>query len=526
MPLEDYPGSAKHWKCKCLKCGAIVWPQHSSIKQNPGSGGCNPCAKIQTQNVLRKRNYAKALKFLESNELTLLGPYESAKAKARFRCERCGNEFDASYTDFTSNNRACSCKKKPRSPIGERDPGLAKELHPTANGLLTADYIGTGMRKNVWWVCPNNHEYEASPANRIKGNTCRFCLGMEAYEGETDLATTHPELCAELATAEDRAKARQLRPGSNVTLMWRCKKNKKHVYPMSPADRTISESACSFCAGKRVMTGDNDFLTVYPEQASEWDYDKNFPQRPELVHSGSNTSFAWICSFNPNHKWNATPNNRHRSGCLKCAQFQPGRNDLQTKALEAGRQELVLEWDAVQNKKSASEVAYASNDTFYWICSKFPKDHFFSAKVANRWFGGTGCPTCSPTSYDAASPGVLYFIENLALGARKIGITNKNAKTKRVEKFVGQGWNLLMRLEDDDGYIIRKVEQTLLKQVREDYSLPQFLDRSNMRGMGGSTETFSSDGVSNQALLIQIRYEYERAKSRLDVAKLDRVLLK
>ena len=525
FPLEDYPGSAKHWKCKCLKCGQIVWPQHSSIKQNPGSGGCNPCAKVQTQVVLRKRNYENALSFLRQNELTLLGAYQSAKARALFRCERCGTEFSASYTDFTSNGRTCSCKKLPRKALKDSNPELARELHPTANGLLTPEYIGTGMRTNVWWICPNKHEYAATPANRVAGTSCRYCLGMEAYEGESDLATLYPGLCKELATKGELAKAKKLRPGSNEKLMWRCPKNNKHVYPMTPVDRINAGSGCSYCAGKHVLTGDNDFLSLFPEQAAEWDYDANFPQRPETVHSGSNERYAWICAFDSSHRWLASPGARQKSGCMKCSHFQTGRNDLRTKALQAGRVELIEEWDALKNNRSASEVSYASNDLFYWICPKFPNEHSYPAIVGNRWFGASGCPTCSPTAYDANSPGVLYFIENRTLGARKIGITNKNAKTKRVEKFLKAGWTLILRVENEDGFLIRRTEQILLRQVREEHKLPEFLEKSDMRGMGGSTETFSSEGVPNDVLRQQIIYEYERSKSRLDIAKLEKIQL-
>ncbi|CAN1511416.1 Probable Zinc-ribbon domain containing protein [Microbacteriaceae bacterium] len=525
LPLEDYPGSARKWKCKCLKCGQIVWPQHSSIKQNPGSGGCNPCAKIQTQVVLRKRNYENALVFLRENQLTLLGAYKSAKARARFRCDRCGTEFSASYTDFTSHSRTCTCKKLPRKALQESNPELAQELHPTANGLLTPEYIGTGMRTNVWWICPNKHEYDATPANRVAGTSCRYCLGMDAYEGESDLATLFPELCKELATKVELAKARKLRPGSNERLLWRCSKNDRHIYPMTPVDRINAGSGCSYCAGKRVLTGDNDFLTLFPEQAAEWDYDANFPQRPEMVHAGSNDRYAWICAFDSSHKWPASPATRQKSGCMKCSHFQTGRNDLRTKALQAGKKELIKEWDEVKNNRAASEVSYASNDSFYWICPKFPKKHSYPATVANRWFGGTGCPTCSPSSYDANSPGVLYFIENSALSARKIGITNKNAKTKRIEKFLKAGWTLILRLDNEDGFLIRRTEQILLRKVRDEHKLPEFLEKSQMRGMGGSTETFSSEGVTNDVLTKQIMYEYERSKSRLNVAKLEKFQL-
>ena len=87
------------------------------------------------------------------------------------------------------------------------------------------------------------------------------------------------------------------------------------------------------------------------------------------------------------------------------------------------------------------------------------------------------------------------------------------------------GWTLILKLENEDGFLIRRTEQILLRQVREEHELPEFLDKLDMRGMGGATETFSSEGVSNDVLIMQIMYEYERSKSRLNIAKLDKIKL-
>lgn len=525
MPLEDFHGSNAKWKCRCLTCGRIVFPAHSSIKQNPKSRGCNYCAKEKTQSVLRARHYQNALSFLASNELEIVGPYLNAKARADFHCLRCDETFPTTFMDLRAGKKVCTCKKLPRNSLASSRPDLANELHPSANGLKSAETIGTGMRDNVWWVCPNNHEYEATPANRVGGSGCRFCLGMEAYEGESDLLTLYPDLCKELATQADKEIASKTRPGSNLKLNWRCTINPKHIYPMSPNDRTAIGAGCSFCAGKRVSPGDNDFASQFPEAALEWDFEANFPVRPEDVHKGSNTRFAWVCSFNPTHKWTATPNSRQRSGCQKCSWFQPGRNDLATKAGELGKANLVDEWDAKLNGFGPDQVAYASNDLAYWRCPKFPEKHSYQAKVSNRWFGNSGCPTCAPTAYDANSPGILYFIQNTALGARKIGITNLNAKTKRVDKFVSGGWEVITTYTNDNGLLIRRTEEVMLRRIREEFDLPQFLTQSDMRGMSGATETFSLEGVSNNQLLLEIDYEYIRAQSKLNVARLDSLVL-
>ena len=42
-PLVKYPGGRKDWKCKCLKCGNIVYPHYTDLTQ--GQGGCSNCAE-------------------------------------------------------------------------------------------------------------------------------------------------------------------------------------------------------------------------------------------------------------------------------------------------------------------------------------------------------------------------------------------------------------------------------------------------------------------------------------------------
>jgi hypothetical protein len=41
-PLEPYKSALSKWKCRCLKCGKIVYPQFSSVQN--GQGGCRFCA--------------------------------------------------------------------------------------------------------------------------------------------------------------------------------------------------------------------------------------------------------------------------------------------------------------------------------------------------------------------------------------------------------------------------------------------------------------------------------------------------
>ena len=42
QPKEAYKSALSKWKCKCLKCKKIVYPQYSGVQS--GQGGCRYCA--------------------------------------------------------------------------------------------------------------------------------------------------------------------------------------------------------------------------------------------------------------------------------------------------------------------------------------------------------------------------------------------------------------------------------------------------------------------------------------------------
>lgn len=53
-PLEKYPGSSKPWKCECLSCGSIAFPNYSNTRRrNESKYGCIYCAgmKVHTKVV-------------------------------------------------------------------------------------------------------------------------------------------------------------------------------------------------------------------------------------------------------------------------------------------------------------------------------------------------------------------------------------------------------------------------------------------------------------------------------------------
>ena len=502
IPQVKYPGPRQGWKCRCLECGKMVWPHYSTIQQldkKSEPGGCRECGKRRSEET-RRRSFLKVLpEKLKLFDMKLTGAYINAKKPTEFECLICGRELRGTYDSFTGSNqtnRKCPCKRLPRRPLATFAPDLAEELVDDLNNGLTKYTIGTGKRSNVWWRCrERGHLFAAWPANRCskKKSGCPYCQGLQAYPGENDIATLHPELCEELSEYQEAdLDPKALLEGSSQRVLWVCRKNPKHVYPMSPYERLTLNSGCSFCAGKRVLPGENDLATLRPELALEWDFEANQPWTPNLFTEHSNKEFFWICQLNQAHKWPARINTRSKGhGCRICARVMRGRNDLETRVrAEPSKSHLLREWSKT-NLKDPSEVAFSCNDNYKWTC---PKGHLdFEASPANRWFCSTGCPSCAPSAYSVTKPGKLYFISNVEIGAMKLGITNVDAKTDRVGRFVSKGWDLIHEVEHDDGLIARTIEKRMLAYIREDLSLPQMLAKGDLNPLGGETETFKYD---------------------------------
>ena len=105
--------------------------------------------------------------------------------------------------------------------------------------------------------------------------------------------------------------------GSTKKVFWICKKG--HSYEARVDHRTIMKSGCPYCAGKKPLAGLNDLATVYPDIASEWDYDRNeFP--PEEYLPKSNKTVYWICPYcHLTYKKSVVSRIVNKVGCPHCA---------------------------------------------------------------------------------------------------------------------------------------------------------------------------------------------------------------
>jgi len=197
-------------------------------------------------------------------------------------------------------------------------PVLLEEWDYAKNSeICDPESVTIGSSQKIWWKCALGHSFQARIANRVAHKTrCPYCTGRKIIPGFNDFGTIMPHLLGEWNYEKNLdLDPRTLALKSNRKAWWKCAE--EHEWVATVASRT-SGIGCPYCAGNLVCEGYNDLKTVNPELASEWDYEKNFPLKPEDVTSCSSKKAWWKCTRK--HSWSATVANRaYGNGCPKCS---------------------------------------------------------------------------------------------------------------------------------------------------------------------------------------------------------------
>ena len=131
-----------------------------------------------------------------------------------------------------------------------RYPEIAKEWHPTKNGVLTADDVVSGSNKKVWWLGNCGHEWEAVVSSRALSHTgCPICSGRKILSGFNDLGTKNPRLVAEWDYSRNVGLSREtISSNSHKKAWWICS-NCRHQW-MAEIHSRNSGVGCPICRRK------------------------------------------------------------------------------------------------------------------------------------------------------------------------------------------------------------------------------------------------------------------------------------
>lgn len=103
-PLAPYPGSKTKWKCQCMKCGEIVYPNYGDVKQ--GDGGCKFCGG----HFLEPEDAVATMRF---NNLEPLEPYKNTGTPWKCKCLKCGKTVTPRHNSLQGGSGGCKyCAKR------------------------------------------------------------------------------------------------------------------------------------------------------------------------------------------------------------------------------------------------------------------------------------------------------------------------------------------------------------------------------------------------------------------------------
>lgn len=386
--------------------------------------------------------------------------------------------------------------------LGSKFPQISKE----ACGWDPTTFL-SGSNKVVDWICPLQHKYSTRISHRTSRNIgCPYCSNHSVLQGFNDLATTAPELAAELLELNP---SEIIGAGSKL-VNWQCPIG--HRYEMRISDRRKGDG-CPYCSNRRVLVGYNDLATTHPdiaEEADGWD--------PRTVVAGSNSPKRWRCKFG--HKWSAQPNNRRSgSGCPYCSyqKVWPGFNDLKTthpmlasqaidwdpecilsgnekirswrcpkghifrarakdlvagkscgvcanRQVQVGYNDLASRFPEIAKQADGwdpTQVLFGSNRKFSWVCDE---GHKWKTVLINRTLRGDGCPSCAKFGYDPNKDAYLYFLHHTEWKMFQIGITN--VPETRLSKHLKLGWQVLELRGPMDGHLTQQWETAILRMLK------------------------------------------------------------
>ncbi|MBO5286035.1 MAG: hypothetical protein J6B16_03975 [Clostridia bacterium] len=247
------------------------------------------------------------------------GVTANSNKKVWWRCSK-GHEWQSTVAN-RNNGRGCPVCAGKKVLVGVNDlatvnPELAKEWNYDKNSNSKPEGFIAGSGKKVWWKCSKGHEWQATIIKRNNGTGCPVCAGKKVLVGVNDLATVNPKLAKEWNYEKNgNSKPEGVAANSNKKVWWRCSKD-GYEWDAIIADRNKG-TGCPVCAGRKVVVGVNDLVTVNPKLAKEWNYEKN-DTNPEDFTAGSGKKVWWKCS--KGHEWKTSINSRNSGhGCPVCA---------------------------------------------------------------------------------------------------------------------------------------------------------------------------------------------------------------
>lgn len=213
--------------------------------------------------------------------------------------------------------------------LADLRPDLVEEWHPTKNGNLRPDMFGINSNDHAWWLCKTcGHEWRTSIIHRggKRSSGCPECSKVKRGRSFTknkvlergSLADNDPKLASEWHPHKNgELTPEDITANRFKNVWWLCSKC-GYEWEASPNNRRKGVG-CPCCSGRVPQKGENDFQTLFPELAQEWDTEKNYPYTPDGFLPKSGKKMWWKCRV-CGYGWNTEIRNRSNGhNCPKCS---------------------------------------------------------------------------------------------------------------------------------------------------------------------------------------------------------------
>lgn len=316
--LVKSPLLAKEWDCKKNKlkpdevCANSTKSYYWRCKKNHSwkacladrmqGSGCPYCAgkRVSIETSIYKKCPAamKEWDYEKNKELNPKTLGVNSNLKVYWKCKN-----NHSYICLISSKvkgKTCDiCKKiekqKHLELLANKD-FLKKEWNETEE--FSFDLPNT---KIYSWKCSKKHVWEASIKARKKGVNCPYC-DFRKVSKDNNLAKTNPELL-EIYSQENNLLPTEITKRYTGKIIFECEKQHK----WSRTIRAQLNNGCPYCERKK-PSKEYNLKVLYSQVANEWDYEKNYPIRPEQIMPKTNKRFYWKCK--KGHSWITSAGNR------------------------------------------------------------------------------------------------------------------------------------------------------------------------------------------------------------------------
>lgn len=239
-PLEPYKNALTKWKCKCLRCGTVVYPKYNTIQQ--GGSGCRTCG-LRERNVSNKLPEKEAIQIMLASGLKPLEKYVSMNTPWKSRCLKC-KEINYPRLAGLKNGRQGGCKTCGYVKAAEKNRFTQKEAREQ---LMEFGYRPMEKYKSAHskWKSRclqcDNIVYPKLSLLRSGQGGCVYCSNRKVDLGE-----------AKKLLRERKLKPLEPKP-NNLRVGWKCKCLRcQRDIKVHLSNLYRGSDPCKYCSGKAV----------------------------------------------------------------------------------------------------------------------------------------------------------------------------------------------------------------------------------------------------------------------------------